>query len=387
MSVQDLFKRHFGYAPTHIVRAPGRLELLGGLAEHNEGLALSAAVDKYVSIASAPRRDGQIELVSSATSFERFWINELKSNPAAPGANGVKAVLERLRRRGVNFRGFDAVIHSEIPSEADMGSEAALAAATLLTLRRLHPFSLTATGLAPPPSPDARGELPRLGPAEKWHCARLLQTARSAFQNAAGSLLDMISTLFGKAGHAMSIDFRFLTVEYAPLMGEAIVVCDAGRTASPNRDELSLRCESAARQLSAKSLRSVDLKYLEANKSRLTPVQYDCARYVVGETALVVAAERALRGDDHRQFGQYLFRSHESACEFLKNNPGETDVLVELARAHPGCLGSRDLGGMTINLVAHHQAEVFRQDITRQFKERSGSDLRATVCQIVEGAA
>ena len=108
---QPLFKRHFGYTPPHVVRAPGRLELLGNHTDYNEGLVLSLAVNKYVHIASAPRTDGKIELVSAAfPEAERFWMSDLKKNPAAPWADYVKGVLDQLRKRGVHFSGFNAAI-------------------------------------------------------------------------------------------------------------------------------------------------------------------------------------------------------------------------------------------------------------------------------------
>src|SRR6185503_14105719 len=142
-------------------------------------------------------------------------------------------------------------------------------------------------------------------------------------------------------------------------------------------------------KLGAKALRSVELKQVEAGKSKLTPREYECAHHVVTEIARVVAAERALRDDDHRQFGQYLFQSHESSRDFLKNSTPELDTLVELARKHPACLGARltggGFGGATINLVSYHQAEDFIKTIAHQYKERSGYDAQPTVCQIVEG--
>jgi galactokinase len=390
MSAQDQFKQHFGHAPTHIVRAPGRLELLGGLAEHNEGLALSVAVDKYVSIAAAPRRDGRIELVSPTAEPERFWINDSKHEPATRWSECVRAVLDCLGRRGASLRGFDAAISNDFNMGADLGSTGAIATATLLTLRRLQPFSLTSTGLAPPPVPDARGELPRLSATEKWQCARLLHAGQNGIAFEPGTMLDTISSLFGKAGHVMCIDFRFLTVEYAPLIGEAVVVCDAGLGANPNPDEPRLHCESAARQLGAKSLRSVELKFLEANKSKLTAAEHAWARYVVGETALAVAAERALHAEDHRQFGHYLFRSDDGAREIPGTSVAEADLIIELAQAHPACLGSRRMragfGGATLSLVAHHQADLFRQHIARQYEERTGARLRVMICQIADGA-
>src|SRR2546423_15568277 len=114
--VQNLFKRHFGHTPTHIVQAPGRLELLGNHTDYNEGLVMSIAIDKYVFIASAPRKDAKVELVS--TSFperETFFVDRIEKNPAAPWANYPKGVLLQLRERGVHFTGFNAAIHGTIP--------------------------------------------------------------------------------------------------------------------------------------------------------------------------------------------------------------------------------------------------------------------------------
>src|SRR5580700_2597389 len=102
--VLTLFKRHFGHSPVHVTRAPVRLELLGDHAESHEGLALTAAVNRYVSVAVAPRRDGRVEL-HSICGTERFWVSELQHSEAQ-WANRIKAVLEQLRKRGVGFSGF-----------------------------------------------------------------------------------------------------------------------------------------------------------------------------------------------------------------------------------------------------------------------------------------
>jgi galactokinase len=207
-------------------------------------------------------------------------------------------------------------------------------------------------------------------------------------------LLDQISSLFGKAWHVMSIDFRFLTVEHAPMIGEAVIVCNSGvkhELVGGEYNELRQNCESAARKLGAKSLRSVEPKVLTANKSRLTQREFECAHHVVGEIQRVVLAERALRDDDHRQFGQFMFQSHESSRDFLKNSTRELDLLVELARAHPACLGARltggGFGGATINLVAHHQAESFMDHMASHYEQRTGIKLKPLLCQIVDGAA
>src|SRR5262245_59276734 len=139
--VQTIFKRHFSYTPVHVVRAPGRLELLGNHTDYNEGLVMSVAINKYIQIASAPRSDGKVELVTDAfAERELFWISDFKKNPAAPWADYVKGVLEQLRKRGVNFSGFNAAITGDIPIGAGMSGSAALEVATALTVRQLFPF-------------------------------------------------------------------------------------------------------------------------------------------------------------------------------------------------------------------------------------------------------
>lgn len=393
-AVVALFKKQFNFTPPHLVRAPGRLELLGNHTDYNEGLVLSVAVDKYICIASAPRNDGKIDLVSSTfPGRETFRVNEIQKNPAAPWADYVKGVLAQLHKAGVHFSGFSAAIHGNIPVGAGMGSSAALEVATALAVRKIYPFSLTETGATVPPKRNEKGELPPLTNADRLPLAKLCRAAENEFVGVQCGILDQISSLFGKAWNVINIDCRFLSVELTPLIGEAIVVCDTGvkhALVSDGYNEMRRNCESAAKKLRAKSLRSVELNDLKASKSLLTDREYECAYHIVSEIARVVAAERALREDDHRQFGQFMFQSHESSRDFLKNSCAELDLLVELARQHPGCLGARltggGFGGATINIVAYHQAQNFMETIARQYEERTGQKIKPVVCQIVDGA-
>ena len=394
--VQTFFRQEFGYIPRHVVQAPGRVELLGNHTDYNEGLVLALAIDKYVYIAAAARCDRQIHLVSSGfPEKETFGTGPFRKNPARPWADYVKGVLDQLRQQGIRFSGFDAAIHSTVPMGAGMGSSAALEVATALAVRKLYPYGFTGSGTAEIPGRHPHsGDLPHLTSLEKLQVARLCQAAENRFVGVQSGLLDQITCLFGRAFHAIEIDFRFLAIDYAPLAAEvAIVVCDSGvnhALTGGEYNELRCLCELAARKLGTKSLRSVDLKSLAANKAKLTEREYQCANHVAREIQRVISAKRALRDADFVRFGQYMFQSHESSRDSFKNSTAELDLLVELARLHSACLGARltgaGFGGSTINLVKRSGLEDFANRIAQQYEQHSGRPLVPATCTIVDGA-
>jgi galactokinase len=390
-----LFKNKFGCSPTYSVRAPGRLELIGNHTDYNQGLVMALAVDKYIDIASAPRADGKIVLASSAFSeSETFSVSEIVKNPAASWANYVKGVLLELRRRGVGFSGFDAAIHGNLPIGAGMSSSAALEVATALTVRLLYPYTVTDTGSTAPPVRDARGNLPAIKPDERLALAKLCQAAENKFVGVQCGLLDQISSLYGRAFHAIMIDCQRLSVERAPMVGDvAVVVCNSGvkhALAGGEYNELRQQCEAAAKALGVPALRAVDPPMLKASKAKLTPRQYECAWHIVGENYRVLHGDKALRAGDFAQFGHFMFQSHESSRDSFKNSAPELDLLVEIARAHPAIYGARltggGFGGATINLVKRDSADLFIEYMAAEYARRSGVKIEPMLCQIVDGA-
>ena len=205
----SVFKHHFGYTPPHVVKAPGRLEVLGNHTDYNEGVVMSVAVDRYIYIACGPRTDGRVELVSSAfPGPEKFWISEIRPNPAARWADYLKGVLAQLRKRGVHFSGFNAAVHGTIPLGAGLSSSAALEVATALAVRELFPFSLSETGATVPPKRDERGHLPPLPRTERMYFAKHCRAAENEFVGVPCGILDQVSSLFGKAWNVINLDSK-----------------------------------------------------------------------------------------------------------------------------------------------------------------------------------
>ena len=384
----------FGVPPFKMVKAPGRLELLGNHTDYNEGLVMSIAVDRYIFMAASPRNDGQIELASTAfPDRAKFTISDLNKEEAFPWADYVKGVLIELQKRKVGFTGFNAAIHGTVPMGAGMSSSAAMEVATALTVRQLYPYGVTNAGWSVLPR-ERQGELEALTPVEKLEIAKLCQAAENNFVGVRSGLLDQISSLFGKAFHAIEIDCKHLTVNHAPMMADvAIVVCNSGVKHSlvgGEYNELREKCEEAAKALGVKALRSVDMEMLKANKDKLTERQFQCAYHIVGEIQRVSYGEKALKRDDFEEFGTYMFQSHESSRDYFKNSTPELDLLVELARKHSACLGARltggGFGGATINLVRRLQVENFMEYMADTYTRESGHKMEPLLCQVVDGA-
>jgi len=395
--VKEFFQQAFGKPPVVVVEAPGRLELLGNHTDYNRGLVMSIAVDKYIYVAATPRKDGVIELVSTTfpDSREKFFVDKIEKNPQAPWANYTKGVLLELRKRGVHFTGFNAAIHGTIPFGAGLSSSAALEMASALAVRQMFPYTLTEGGVAEPPRRGGDGSLPPVTSREKIQIAKVGQAAESAFVGANVGLLDQISSLFGKEGQVIQTDFLHLTVEHSPLPpGIAIIVADSAvkhdLSEAGGYNEVRAQCESAARKLGVQALRSIDMKQLNANRSKLAEREFQCAYHIVGENHRVVFGDRALREGDIEQFGQYLFQSHESSRDFFKNSIPELDTLVDLARKIPGCYGARltggGFGGATINLVKENAADAFMKALAEGYYSRTKIRTEPWRARIVNGA-
>ena len=54
------FTEHFGEAPRWVVRAPGRVNLIGEHTDYNDGFVLPLAIDRAVWIALRPRDDRRV---------------------------------------------------------------------------------------------------------------------------------------------------------------------------------------------------------------------------------------------------------------------------------------------------------------------------------------
>lgn len=381
--VRTLFKRAFAHAPPHVIRVPAALELLGGHTEAHQGLSYSTAVDRFVEIAFVPRRDGRIELVRDRSDQRlKLWPREWVVGGVPAWAVPVAAMVAFLRARNRDIRGFSAAIVAD-----PLAGESGVSLATSLALRVLFPFGVSATGMTGPGKRDRDGALPKLSPAESGWFAEMCRDGGEI-----DFVLPFLAPLTVRAGEWAQFDRMHRAVERHPFPGGVQwVLCDYGirdAKADIRRGRFDVLARKAASQIGLKSLRSLERRELNRHRSLLTAEEFGVARFAAGECARVVAAERALWGGDVVQLGEFLSQSHRDASRAGITSP-ETDLLVELSRGHPACVGARFSGsgfnGTTLNLVSWTQTDSFIEAMQAGFQRQTGLELICHRLKMADG--
>lgn len=367
--IQELvgvFTRIFGpgTAPV-VVRAPGRVNLIGEHTDYNEGFVLPVAVDFSVLLAARRRKDSLVKVYAvdnqETVSFsleEPFAYNvEYRWN------NYLQGVFRVLQERGGELSGMEIAFTGDIPPGAGLASSAALEVATALAVQDLSGFSFDRPTLA-------------------GFCRR----AENEFAGVNCGIMDQFISLLGKAGHALFLDCRSLEYRQLPLeLGDCrLLLCHSGVRHILADSEYNRRrreCEEGTAFFSrrfpeVKSLRDLTLTRLEDCREELNPAIYHRLLHVLSENQRVEKSVTALQARDMTAFGNLLNASHDSLRYSYEVSCAEINLLVELAREVPGVLGTRltggGFGGCTISLVQEKAVEDFSRRVLTDYRRQTG---------------
>jgi galactokinase len=385
------FTETFGSRPTVLGSAPGRVELLGNHTDYNGGLVLAAAIDRFTAIAGRGSAGHSARFRS--VDFREDLGFDFGPGPIEPGEPGswgryVRGVAWALQDdRGDFTSGVEAAIAGNVPLGAGLSSSASLQAALAVFLLR--------AGVVPESSAD-------LDDPARLDLARVLQRSENAFVGVASGLLDQFTVLFGRAGHALTLDCRNLDFARVPLGSPppAIVVCDtktSRRLADGMYNRRRAECETIVTYFqnlrgveAVRWLRDVSLDDLESAWDALDPVGRLRARHVLTENQRVTQGAEALRRGDLAEFGRLISASHASSRDDFGNSSQALDALIESAEESPGFLGGKLSGagwaGCTVNLVDSDQAAAFASSVASSFARRTGTAPDVHVCRSADGA-
>jgi galactokinase len=344
------------------VFAPGRVNLIGEHTDYNEGLVLPFAIDRGISIAIRPSDDRRVEITLEATGESDGFDLDAIGPRTGRWIDYVAGTAWSMAETGLPTTGFRGRLTSDLPAGAGLSSSAALEVAAAWAL--------------------SGGDRPAVDPLDLAHTTR---RAENAYIGVASGLMDPVSVILGRAGHALLLDCRSLAWRHVPLPPAVdLVVIHSGMPRALATSEYNARraeCEAAVAGLAAidpgvRSLRDVTPAALEAARDALPDVPHRRARHVVTENARVEAVVAALEAGDLETVGDAMRASHASLRDDFDVSSPALDTLVEIAGSVPGVIGARltgaGFGGCIVALVRDGTAPALRVAVEREYPARTG---------------
>ena len=131
--VTEEFQQRYGEAPALVVRAPGRVNLIGEHTDYNDGFVMPLAIDRAVWIAVRPRSDSYVTLYSmDFKQPAQFSLTEIVKGTDL-WLEYVQGVAWALQETGQVLKGWDGVIAGDVPIGAGLSSSAAVELAAART--------------------------------------------------------------------------------------------------------------------------------------------------------------------------------------------------------------------------------------------------------------
>jgi galactokinase len=345
-----------------IVRAPGRVNLIGEHTDYNLGYVLPAAIDLEIRIAYVPTDDGRVELTRlDDGTRDGFGIADGRPREGT-WLDYVAGTAWALAETGAPLRGLRGVIGSSLPPNAGLSSSAAIELASAWAMLG-----------------DVAADV------EPMALARICQRAENAYVGVASGLMDQFASACGVAGSAVLLDCRSLEWRPVPLPEDiSLVVLHTGSSRHLDGsayNERRAQCEAAVAVIAeddaaVASLRDVSPFQLAAARSRMDPVAYRRAEHVITENQRVAEVVTALEEGDLASVTGAFAASHASLRERFEVVSPELDAMVEIALSVPGVVAARmtgaGFGGCTVNLVRPEAVDALRAAVEREYPARTG---------------
>jgi len=367
-NITKTFHEIFGHAPAHIVRAPGRVNLLGEHVDYNDGFVLPAAIDRATYIAFSPTDSSQATLVAAdlnqRASFSPQTIpskTQTDSSALPDWAQYPAGVMWALLEEQLATPALNAVYASNVPRGSGLSSSASVEMAFMIAWQTLAGWTL-------PP----------------MQRALLGQIAENQYVGVNCGIMDQFASACGVENNLLLLDCRSLEWKTIPLPEDiSIVIADTTVRRKLTSGEYNKRraaCEEAVRLLqqdlrNIKSLRDVSVKDFNRFAKKLPDEVSKRARHVVEEIERSKQAEALLEAGNIQRFGELMNECHISLRDLYEVSCPELDTMVRVAQSLEGCYGARltgaGFGGCTVNLVAREMADKFASSIARGYESKT----------------
>lgn len=362
--------------------APGRVNLIGEHTDYNGGHVFPCALTLGTYGLARKREERTLRFYS--VNFEKLGVvetslDDLVPHKEASWTNYPKGVMWAFEKRGYRLdHGLDILIWGNIPNGSGLSSSASLEVLTGVILKDIFGFDQVSM----------------------VDIALIGQDAENNFNGCNCGIMDQFASAMGKKDHAIFLDTNTLNYEYAPVVLEdaKIVITnskvkhslvDSAYNDRRNESETALR--ELQTEVEIQTLGDLTEEEFEMHKNAIKdPIRQKRAKHAVYENQRTIRAVEALKNNDVELFGKLMNASHQSLRDDYEVSCEEIDILVDLAQAMPGVLGSRitggGFGGCTVSIVKNDTVDRFVEEIGKAYQEKVGHEAEFYVVEIGDGA-
>lgn len=361
--------------------APGRVNLIGEHTDYNGGHVFPCALTLGTYGIVRDREDRMLRLYSvniDSVGIVEVSLDEIAATKEASWTNYPKGVVWAFEKRGFKMaHGMDILIYGDIPNGSGLSSSASLEVLTGVILKDTFGFDVSMVDIA-----------------------LIGQDAENNFNGCNCGIMDQFASAMGKKDNAIFLDTNTLNYTYAPVkLPDAKIVITNSKVkhslVNSAYNDRRNECETALKELQAvvdiKTLGDLTEEQFEEHKGAVKDeVRRKRAKHAVYENQRAINAMEALKANDIEKFGKLMNASHESLRYDYEVSCEEIDVLVDLAQAMPGVIGSRitggGFGGCTVSIVKNDAVDAFVEEIGKAYLEKVGHEAEFYVVDIGDGA-
>jgi galactokinase len=354
------FAARFGHGPDLVVRAPGRVNLIGEHTDYNDGFVLPCAIGPATMVAVSKRHDNNVEVVAAdfGDVGDQFSLEPpLEGNIEQPWADYVRGMMLALQNAGYALSGAKIAIAGNLLKGAGLSSSASLAVALGKAMSALTGIDIDNTRLA-----------------------QIAQRAECDFVGTKCGIMDPLISAQSKAGHALLIDCRSLGLTDVPVPDDvAIMIVHSGVTRGLVDGHYNARrrqCEAAAAAMGVPALRDADLDMLAA--ASLDAVTKMRARHVITENQRTLDSADALAKSDLATLGMLMAQSHRSMRDDFEITVPPVDALVVMLQKAIGTQGGARMtgggfGGACVAVMPSAMVADVQAAITAEYRTPEGN--------------
>lgn len=361
--------------------APGRVNLIGEHTDYNGGHVFPCALTLGTYGIVRDREDRMLRLYSvniDSVGIVEVSLDEIVATKEASWTNYPKGVIWAFEKRGFKMaHGMDILIYGDIPNGSGLSSSASLEVLTGVILKDTFGFDVSMVDIA-----------------------LIGQDAENNFNGCNCGIMDQFASAMGKKDNAIFLDTNTLNYTYAPVkLPDAKIVITNSKVkhslVNSAYNDRRNECETALKEFQAvvdiKTLGDLTEEQFEEHKGAVKDeIRRKRAKHAVYENQRAINAVEALKANDIEKFGKLMNASHESLRYDYEVSCEEIDVLVDLAQAMPGVIGSRitggGFGGCTVSIVKNDAVDTFVEEIGKAYLEKVGHEAEFYVVDIGDGA-